>query len=174
MKKIAALCVAVLGAALLVLGTAPSASAYPDLSCDLQVDHQRVGPGETFTATGTATATDEQGNPIDDAVVWTFTWNGETVHRTGSPVHATFTAPEVDSTRVIRLTGRATTTLGPCVHHIDITVIGPSVAAPSGGGGGAGGGLLPNTGGPAFWVLVAAVLLLLGGGGALVASRRRI
>jgi LPXTG-motif cell wall-anchored protein len=162
MKKLAALCVAALGAALLVLGPAPSASAYPDLSCNLEVDRQVLNPGEKFTATGTAVVSD-----ADDAgVTWSFKWNDVTKNRAGAVASATFTAPAVDSTRKIALTGRASSSLGTCVHHIDITVVGPAVAGPGGGG------LLPNTGGPAFWLLVAAVLLL-GGGGAVLVARRR-
>jgi len=173
MKKIAALCVAALGAAFLVLGTAPSASAYPDLSCDLSVNRQVVKPGQTFTATGTASGVDANNHVVPDAdIQWTLRWNGVTKHRSGAVVTATFTAPKVARSRTITLTGRANTPSGTCVRHIDITVANSTVAGPTAGGGG-GGGLLPGTGGPAFWVLVAALLLLVGGGGAVVAGRRR-
>jgi LPXTG-motif cell wall-anchored protein len=166
MKKIAILCITALGAVLLVLGTAPSASAYPDLSCHLKVDRQTLAPGQSFTATGDATAVDKNNQPVPQSELkWTFRWNGVTQHRTGSPASATFTAPEVTKTRTITLTGRVDTPLGPCVHHIDITVIAPQVSGPGGG--------LPGTGGPAFWILLAGLALLLGGGGALVAARRR-
>lgn len=166
MKKLAALCATLLGAALLVLAPAPSASAYPDLSCNLQVDRQTLAPGQQFTAYGTAKAVDKANQPVPDAdLLWTFRWNGVTKHRTGHDTSATFTAPDVTKTRVITLTGRVQTPLGPCVHHIDITVIAPQVEGPGGG--------LPGTGGPVLWVLVAGVLLLLGGGGVLVANRRR-
>ncbi|HET6167885.1 MAG TPA: LPXTG cell wall anchor domain-containing protein [Marmoricola sp.] len=169
MKKFAILCIAALGAALLVLGTAPVASAYPDLSCDLQVDRQVLSPGQQFTATGTAKITDKATTPAGraaaDAARWTYEWNGVTKHRTGLVTHATFTAPDVTKTRIIPLTGKVTNSLGTCVHHIDITVIAPEVSAPGGG--------LPNTGGPVFWLLVAGLVLLLGGGGAVVAGRRR-
>lgn len=169
MKKIAAICIAALGAALFVLGTAPSASAYPEVTCNVTVDHQVIEPGDTFTATGTAQVTDARiANDRAAAadITWTFSWNGITKHRTGSPVHASFTAPQVNHTRKITLTARANTPQGPCVHHIDITVVGSTVVSPPDDG-------LPNTGGPAFWILVAALLLLLGGGGVVIASRRR-
>ena len=52
MKKLALFCIAALGAALLVIGTAPVASAYPELTCSVSVDRQVVSPGERFTATG--------------------------------------------------------------------------------------------------------------------------
>jgi LPXTG-motif cell wall-anchored protein len=168
MKKLALLCIAALGSALLVLGTTSSVSAYPEVTCNVTVDRQVLDPGDSFTATGTATAIDDQGNVVDPSNIhWTFRWNGTTKLRTGSPVHATFTAPQVTHTRTIRLTVRAETPQGPCVHHFDITVQAASVAGPGGGG-----GHLPNTGGPAFWILVAA-LLLLAGGGTVLATRKR-
>ena len=167
MKKLAILCIAALGATLLVLGTAPSASAYPDLSCRVDVDHQRVSPGQQFTVTGTAAAVDKFNNTVPESQLkWTFRWNGVTKHRTGHLVTATFTAPDVTKTRVIRLTSRVDTPVGPCIRHHDITVIAPEVSPPGGGG-------LPSTGGPAFWLLVGGLVLLLGGGGAVVAGRRR-
>jgi LPXTG-motif cell wall-anchored protein len=169
MKKLALLCIAALGSALLVLGTAPSASAYPEVTCDVSVDRQVVNPGDNFTATGRAVALDDQGGLLDGSNVhWTFRWNGVTKLRTGALVHATFTAPEVTHTRTIRLTARAESPQGECVHHIDITVGSVDVSAPGGGGGG-----LPSTGGPAFWILVAALALLLVGGGTVVVTRKR-
>jgi len=130
------------------------------------VNHQRVSPGQQFTATGKAAAVDKENKTVPDSELkWTFRWNGVTKHRAGHLVTATFTAPDVTKTRKITLTGRVDTPLGPCVHHIDITVIAPEVSAPGGG--------LPGTGGPAFWPLVAGLVLLLGGSGAVVAGRRR-
>jgi hypothetical protein len=166
MKKIAVLCIAALGAALMVVGTAPSASAYPEVTCNVTVSRQALNPGESFTVTGKIQVTDS-GRSTADGVAWTFDWNGVTKHRTGDLVHASFTAPEVDSTRKITLTAKAETSQGPCVHHFDITVLGPAVAGPGPGG------VLPGTGGPALWLLVAALVLLLGGGGAVIASRKR-
>jgi LPXTG-motif cell wall-anchored protein len=169
MKKLALLCIAALGSALLVLGTAPSASAYPEATCDVTVDRQVLDPGDSFTVTGTATAIDAQGNVVGPANIhWSFRWNGDTKLRTGSPVHATFTAPKVAHTRTIRLTARADTPQGPCVHHVDIKVVAAEVSAPGGGG-----GHLPSTGGPAFWILVAALALLLVGSGTVVVTRKR-
>lgn len=166
MKKIAILCIAGLSAVLLVLGTAPSASAYPEIKCDVTVDHPTVKPGQTFTATGKAKAVDKNNKAVPPSELkWTFRWNGVTKNRVGELVHASFTAPEVTKTKKITLTGRVDTPVGPCVHHIVITVIGPAVAGPGGG--------LPGTGGPAFWLLVAGLVLLLGGGGAVAAARKR-
>ncbi|MGY2872961.1 LPXTG-motif cell wall-anchored protein [Marmoricola sp. URHA0025 HA25] len=168
-KKLAILCLAALGAALLVLGIAPAASAYPELTCQVDVAPQTLRAGHQFTVTGsTPIAVDAQNHQVADADShWTFTWNGDTKTRTGRTASATFTAPHVTKTRVIVLTARNVNPISTCVKHFDITVIGPtSVSAPHGGSG------LPETGGPTFWLLVAGLVLLLGGGGAVAASRR--
>jgi LPXTG-motif cell wall-anchored protein len=170
MKKLALFCIAALGAALLVIGTAPVASAYPELTCSVSVDRQVVSPGERFTATGTVTGVDGGNQTLpSSAFAWTFRWNGKTEHRTGAVVTASFTAPKVKHARTIRLTARTTSAAGECVRHVDITVRSTSVSAP--GGGGSGG--MPNTGGPAFWVLVAGLVLVAGGGVTVAGSRRR-
>ena len=165
MLKLATLCVAVLGAGLLVLGTAPGASAYPDTGCDLSVNRQELNPGDTFVARGTVTGADPSAS-----VTWTFRWNGTTKVRSGAVAQAAFTAPRVKKTRHIRLTGTAKSSLGTCTRHIDITVAGTQVSAP---GGSSGSGGMPNTGGPAFRILLAALALLAAGGATVLAGRRR-
>jgi len=168
-KKLAVLCLAALGAALLVLGTAPAASAYPDMTCDVSLDRQVLNPGDTFTVTGRAGGVDSKNHTLpSSAFTWTFEWNGETKSRTGAIVTASFTAPQVTHTRTIPLTARSSSVAGECVHHFDIQIVGSTVVA----GPHAGNGVMPNTGGPAFWILLAALVLLAGGGGVVVASRR--
>ena len=168
MKKLAVLCIAALGAALLVLGTAPSASAYPEVTCEVTVSHQVVKPGQKFTVTGkTPIAVDAKNQPIPDSQIhWTFNWNGVTKARDGREASVMFTAPKVKKTKTIPLTVRNTNPVTECVRHFDITVIGPKSKGPTDHG-------LPNTGGPTFWLLVAGLVLLLGGGGAVAAGRRR-
>jgi LPXTG-motif cell wall-anchored protein len=168
MKKLAVLCIAALGAVLLVLGTAPAASAYPEVTCNVTVSDQVVKPGQKFTVTGeTPIAVNAQNQQIADADVhWAFKWNGTTKERTGRTASATFTAPKVKKSRTIPLTARNTNPVADCVKHFDITVVAATVAGPDDDG-------LPNTGGPTFWLLVAGAVLLIGGGGAAVASRRR-
>ncbi|HEY0902728.1 MAG TPA: LPXTG cell wall anchor domain-containing protein [Marmoricola sp.] len=182
MKKLSILCVAALGAALVAVVGAPTASAYPDRSCTLTVDNQVVASGEHFTATGETTV---EAGTTNGEVDWTFTFDGVTKKRKGATASARFRAPEVTTSREIPLTGRVVTPDGTCERTIVITV-GSSMAAgpqaPGGDGDGDGvgrdstddgdGGLLPNTGGPGFWLLVAGVLLLLGGGAVLVTRRR--
>lgn len=168
MKKLALLCITALGAALLVLGPAPSASAYPELTCTVTVDRQVLEPGQTFTVTGKSQVVDN-GTATDSSVRWTFTFDGVTKKRTGATVTARFKAPQVDETRTFKLTARSVSSLGTCERDLLITVLGAQVAGPNPGGG----GLMPNTGGPTFWLLVGALALLLVGGGTVVATRRR-
>lgn len=170
MKKLIVVCIAALGAALLVGGLSSPASAYPDLTCQVTVTPQSLRPGEQLTVTGTTpVAVDAHNHQIADADIhWTFSWDGVTKTRTGRTVSATFTAPHVKKSRTITLTARNTNPVSDCVKHFDVTVVGATVLAPHGGGGG-----LPSTGGPTFWLLVAGLVLLLGGGGAVVSSRRR-
>jgi LPXTG-motif cell wall-anchored protein len=171
MKRWALVWGAVLGAGLLVLGTAPAVSAYPELTCQVSVDRQVLDPGDTFTATVEASAVDAKGQPLpSSAFSWKFEWNGVVKHRTGATVTASFKAPEVKRSRKITLTARSSSPAGDCVRHLDVTVRGTQVSAPTGGHGGSG---MPNTGGPAFWILVAGLVLVAGGGGAVAASRRR-
>jgi LPXTG-motif cell wall-anchored protein len=185
MKKLAVLCITALGAALLVFGTAPTASAYPEITCQVDVGAQVVRPGDTITVTGTTqVAVDASNHPVPaESIEWTFVFNGETKTRTGRDVQVTFTAPQVTKTTDFTLSAKNHSTAGDCAHTFNITVTGPTVAGPTvagstvagshGGGHHPGSSGLPNTGGPAFWVLVAGLLLLLGGGGAVAASRRR-
>jgi LPXTG-motif cell wall-anchored protein len=165
MKKFAVLLTAVMAAAFVLLGPMPSASAYPELTCDLTVDHQVISSGDSFTATGTAAGFDANNQPVSGSDThWTYRWNGVTKHRTGLVTSATFTAPQVSQTRKITLTGRTTSPAGSCQRSIVITVLAASVAGPTED--------LPNTGGPAFMLLVGGLALLLVGGGAVALSRR--
>lgn len=185
MKKLAVLCMVAMGAALVVLGTAPAASAYPERTCSVSVDHQVVDPGDRFTATGTASGVDSKNRAVPSSSFrWSFEWNGVTQDRTGAEASVSYKAPKVSHARTITLTARSTSPDGDCVRHIDITVRSTSVSAPGGGAGSgagsgaghhgsAGGFTMPNTGGPAFWILLAALVALVGGGGAVVVSRRR-
>lgn len=170
MKKLAVLCITALGAVLLVLGTAPSASAYPDLSCEVTVSPQVLKSGQELTVKGsTPVAVDAHNQQIADSDIhWTFSWNGETKTRTGRTVSATFTAPQVHKSRTIPLTARNSNPVSDCVKHFDITVVGATSVSPPHAGSG-----LPSTGGPTFWLLVAGLVLLLGGGGAVLSTRRR-
>lgn len=167
MKKLALLCITALGAALLVLGSAPAASAYPELTCTVSVVPQTVSSGEKFTVTGENKVVDN-GRTTASSVTWTFTFDGVTKKRTGATASATFTAPEVKKTRDFTLNARSTSPDGNCERDLVITVLGSQVAGPPPGG-----GLLPNTGGPMFWLLVGALALVIVGGGAVVATRRR-
>jgi LPXTG-motif cell wall-anchored protein len=172
MKKLALTVGAALGAALLVLGVTPAATAYPEQTCTVSVDRQQVYPGETFTAYGQVSGVDAANQPLpSSAFRWSFQWNGVTKERTGASVKVSFKAPKVSRSRTITLTARSSSAAGDCVRHIDVTVVNADVSPPKSGGGSGGG--LPGTGGPEFWILVAGLVLVVGGGGAMAASRRR-
>lgn len=190
MKKLALTLGTALGAALIVLGITPTATAYPEQTCSVSVDRQVVQPQEKFTATGKASGVDAQGKPLpSSAFRWTFEWNGTTKHGTGATVRVSFRAPkDAGHPQTITLTARSTSSAGDCERHVDITVTSSSVSAPGNGGQGQAGhghsghqavagpshgSILPSTGGPAFWMLVAGLVLLVGGGGAVAVSRRR-
>jgi LPXTG-motif cell wall-anchored protein len=177
MKKLAVLCIAALGAAMLAMGFAPAAYAYPETTCVVDVAPQVLKPGEPITVNASVTAAvDAQNQPVPaDKINWTFVFNGETKTRVGKDVQVTFTAPQVTKTTDFSLSAKASSPAGDCVHTFNITVVAPAVAGPHspGGGGHHPSSGLPSTGGPAFWALVAGLVLLLGGGSFVVASRRR-
>lgn len=164
MKKVLLVAASMLVAFLATVGIAPSASAYPELTCNLTVDPQVVYEGEKFTATATAAET-ESGTGV---IHWVMTFNGETRTGTGAVFVQTFTAPDVDKTTKFPLTAKSSSSAGTCEHTVDITVLptGVTVSPPGEGG-------LPNTGGPHLWIFIAGVALLIGGSGAVVTARRR-
>lgn len=171
MKKVLLVAATVLVALLATLGFAPSASAYPELTCNVTVDPQVVFEGEQFTATATAAVIEssERAGAEGDDIHWVMTFNGETRTGTGAVFTQSFTAPSVDERTTFPLTAKSTSAAGTCQHVVDITVLptGSVVEPPNQGGG------LPNTGGPRMIFLIAGVLLLLGGTGAVVTARRR-
>lgn len=176
MKKFASAFAVALVALLATLGLAPTASAYPDVSIDLTVNHQTLYGGETFTATGTS----------DVSCTWALEWNG--VHRNSATTmlfSTTYVAPDVTKVTQIPLHGTCTYTAPSASRTsaraavasaawnrtIMITVLpaANAVDAPAA----AGGADLPNTGGPNRWFLLAGVTLLITGAGAVFVARRR-
>ena len=175
MKKFAAPCVIALLALLAVVGFAPSASAYPDVTIDLTAKPQVLYGGETFTATGSAN--------VDCG--WNLEWNGVT--RTGSstsgaPFSTVYTAPEVTKVTKIPLHGtcsyldptarsaqRSAATPATWTRTIIITVLPRGQAAPPTDNSTD----LPNTGGPNIAYLLAGLGLLALGATAVTVARRR-
>lgn len=171
MKKLIVIGLTALAAMFVAIAVAPSASAYPELSCNVEVDAQVVDSGETFSATGTSqqiVTDDGLGRSAADAVDWEMTFNGEV--RTGQAVTFTqsFQAPEVTATTKFPLTATAVLADGEttCTKTVDITVVpgGTTVVPP--------GEELPNTGGPRMALLFAGLGLVLAGGVAIRQSRK--
>jgi LPXTG-motif cell wall-anchored protein len=169
MKKLVVIGLTALVTLFVTLGVAPSAYAYPELSCNVEVDAQVVDSGESFTATGTSQqVTVDNGRSSADAADWTMTFNGDV--RTGEAVTftQTFTAPEVTETTKIPLTATAVMQDGTttCSKTVDITVVpgGTTVLPPE--------EELPNTGGPRLALLFAGLGLVLAGGVAIRQSRK--
>ncbi len=165
MKKLLMIGLTALVTLFVAIGVAPAASAYPELSCNVEVDAQVVDSGGTFTATGTAQQSSTDGS--SSAADWEMTFDGDV--RTGKAVKFTqkFKAPDVTKTTKVPLTATATLSDGQttCSKTVDITVVaGVAVSGPGGG--------LPNTGGPRLALLFAGLGLLLAGGFAIRQSRK--
>lgn len=171
MKKLIVIGLTALATMFVAIGVAPSASAYPELSCNVEVDAQVVDSGDSFTATATSqqvVTDDGLGRSAADAVDWEMTFNGEV--RTGTAVTftQTFTAPEVTTTTKIPLTAKATMpdATTTCEKTVDITVVpgGIDIEPPE--------EELPNTGGPRLALLFAGLGLVIAGGVAIRQSRK--
>lgn len=171
MKKVLLAAATMFIALFATVGFAPSAFAYPELTCNLTVDPQVVYEGESFTATATAAevTSPARASATGDDISWVMTFNGDSRTGKGAVFVQTFTAPQVTASTKYPLTATSTSTAGTCTHTVDITVL-PlgAVVSPPGGQGG-----LPNTGGPDIAFLIAGIVLLLGGGVAVVFARRR-
>lgn len=171
MKKLVVIGLTALVTLFVMIGVAPSASAYPEQSCNVDVDAQVVDSGAQFTATGTTqqtTVDDGLGRASAEAASWQMTFDGEV--RTGTAVtfQQTFTAPEVSETTKFPLTATAVMADNTsCTKTVDITVVpgGTTVIPP-------GEEELPNTGGPRLALLFAGLGLVLAGSVAIRQSRK--
>ena len=169
MKKLVAIGVSALAAMFVAAVLAPSAYAYPELTCNLTVDHQVVTAGSTFTATGTAAEVEKAARAAaaGDNVTWLMTWGEQTRTGAGAVFEQTFTAPDVTSQTVIRMVAKATSAAGNCQHALNVTVV-PSGAQVSP----AGDEVIPNAGGPRLILLIAGVGLVVAGGFAVRQARK--
>jgi hypothetical protein len=160
MKKVLLIAAAMFLALAATVGLAPTASAYPELTCNLTVEPQVLNEGETFTATATAAEVESSARAAaeGDDIAWEMTFNGETRTGTGAVFVQKFKAPNVDDTTKLTLTAKSTSTAGTCPHQVTITVLpdGTTVSPPDDGG-------LPNTGGPRLLILLAGLGLLAAG-----------
>jgi len=171
MKKLIVIGLTALATTFVAIGVAPSASAYPELSCNVEVDAQVVDSGDTFSATATSQAVivdDGLGRSGADGVQWEMTFNGDVRNGEGDTFTQTFQAPEVSTTTKFPLTATATLAdeTTTCSKTVDITVVpgGTTVLPPE--------EELPNTGGPRLALLFAGLGLVLAGGVAIRQSRK--
>ncbi|RNL62201.1 LPXTG cell wall anchor domain-containing protein [Nocardioides marmoriginsengisoli] len=174
MKKLASFGLMVMIAALVAVGFAPAANAYPDNQFNLTVDRQVMYGGESFTATATS-------NVVCD---WTLEWNGVVRTKTDPAIfQTTYKTPVVTKITKIPLHGTCAYDDGSprlaaksaraakaatWSKTIMITVLprGSAVSPP--------GENLPNTGGPNMWLLLGGLGAVLAGAGVVVVSRRRV
>ncbi|MCW2755234.1 MAG: hypothetical protein JWQ32_2645 [Marmoricola sp.] len=174
MKKFAFAFAAAVAAVLVTLVFAPSATAYPDVRFDVNVDRQVLYAGESFTATATSNVTCN----------WTLAWDSVT-RQDASPTYVTtYVAPAV--TRITRIpldgtclyasptTGRTSTRVATAMSSWHRTIVlkvlprSSGATAPNGRSGN-----LPSTGGPDEVVLFGGLALFLVGAGAVTLARRR-
>jgi len=169
MKKILLMATMLLAALAATVGLAPSASAYPELTCNLTVEPQVVYAGQTLTATGTAVEIEKQlrASAAGDDISWVMTFNGETRTGKGAVFVQKFTAPQVTKSTKLVLTAKSTSAAGSCPHTIAVTVLPGDVVVETPGGQGG----LPNTGGPRLILLIAGLALVVAGGVAVKRSR---
>lgn len=172
MKKLIVIGVMTLAAMFVALGVAPSANAYPETSCNVTVDAQKVESGTKLKVHGESqlvVTDDGLGRAAAPGTTWTATFNGDTVTKTSDEFNTTFAVPEVSTETVLTLTVKAKMTgaTDACEKSLNITVRpdGTLVNPPD--------DQLPNTGGPRMILLIAGLGLVVAGGVAIQQSRKR-
>jgi hypothetical protein len=168
MKKLIVIGATALTTLFMVLGFSPSAFAYPEGVCDLEVSAQVVNSGDTITATCHYSVVDNSARKqAGEDIHWVMTFNGQTRTGTGETFTATFKAPEVDTPTTFKLTSTGTGPAGTCSRSVNVTVLPNGTVSPPGGG-----PHLPDTGGPRLFLLLAGFALVVGGAVAIRVSRR--
>ena len=156
-----------------LVGLAPSASAYPESTCNVTVDAQTVAGGSKVHVHGTATTTitdDGQGRrSAAPTNTWVVTFNGETRTIHADVLDTTFDVPEVTKTTQFTLHVDATmadaTTM--CQRTLQITAEPTGTVSPPGNH-----PHLPDTGGPRLLLLLAGLGLVVAGAVSIRLSRR--
>lgn len=167
MKKLIAIGATALTMLFMVFGLTPSAFAYPEGVCDLQVSAQVVNSGDTITATCHYTVVDNAARKqAGEDIHWVMTFNGQTRTGTGETFTATFKAPDVSQPTSFKLTSTGTGPAGTCSRSVNIRVLPDAVVSPPKGP------HLPNTGGPRLMLLVAGLGLVLVGAVSIRMSRK--
>ncbi|HEX4189415.1 MAG TPA: LPXTG cell wall anchor domain-containing protein [Marmoricola sp.] len=173
MKKLVVIGVSALVAFIAAIGLAQSASAYPETTCSVTVNAQKILSGSELKVTGSAqqfTTPRHSARLAATTVHWKATFNNVIHQADVNNFSTTFKVPAVTAKKVYPLVVQAlmpdaTTT---CQRTLDITVepSGTHVTPPTGP-------TLPNTGGPRLALLIAGFALVLAGGGAIYTSRKR-
>lgn len=169
MKNLLKVVLAVLVGTVASVGLAPSAQAYPEAVCNLEVEAQVVRSGVDVNATCTLTTVDSAARAAAEPETnWVMTFNGETRTGTGPSFSASFPAPEVSERTELTLTVVGTRGDLTCQRSATITVIpADGQVSPPGDDDG-----LPGTGGPRLALLFAGLGLVLAGGAAIRQSRK--
>lgn len=170
MKKLIVIGAMTLAAMFVAFGYAPSANAYPQSSCKVSVNAQKVLEGTKLKVTGSAQEVitdDGLGRVAADTTQWVAEFNGETKTQSANNLNVTFDVPEVDAETVLTLRVEAVMPgqTEACAQNLNITVQpgGTDVTPP---------GTLPNTGGPRLSLLIGG-LVLVGAGSLAVRQARR-
>lgn len=171
MKKLIVIGVTTLAALFVAFGFAPTANAYPQTSCKVSVNAQKVLEGTKLKVNAEATKVvtdDGLGRAAAAPNSWTADFNGITKTSESEKLNVTFDVPDVDSRTVLTLRVQATVpgVADACDQSLNITVLpGSTETNPPG---------LPNTGGPRLSLLLGGVGLVLVGGLAIRQSRREV
>lgn len=169
MKKLMVIGLTAFAAVCLSLGYAPSAQAYPELSCNVTVDAQKVDSGSTLKvhAESQQVSTEVPRASAADSIQWTADFNGVTKTSNADVFDTTFKVPTVTAETVLTLHVKAVHpgASSTCEKSLDITILpGGTVVSPP--------GTLPNTGGPRMIFLIAGLGLVAVGGIAIRQSRK--
>lgn len=170
MKKVLLVVAAMAVSLFAFVGFAPTASAYPEVTCNIVVEPVNAKPGEPVTVHCSLT---ETGNRISSARVltaadttWVVTFAGQTHRGTGAGFTTVFIAPDVKTTTTYQVHAVSNNPDGKCERRANV-VVSPEVTIVDAPGGG-----LPGTGGPQLLLLLGGLVLVSVGGVAVVRSRR--
>lgn len=170
MKKLIVIGATALAALFLALGYAPSAQAYPQTSCKVDLNAQKVLSGSKLHVTAeaqTVVTDDGLGKVAAVPNKWHAEFNNETRDVTADVLDITFDVPEVTERTTFQLVVQSIMpgVTAACGQTLDIVVEpgSTSVAPP---------GHLPNTGGPHLSLLIGGFGLVAAGGVAIRQSRR--
>jgi len=170
MKKLIVIGVTTLAALFVAFGFAPSANAYPQTSCKVSINAQKVLGGSKLEVRGEAekvVTDDGLGRAGATTNSWRAEFDGDVKTVDADVLDVTFDVPEVDETTVLTLNVRAVMpgVSEACDQSLNITVQpGDTVIEPPGN--------LPNTGGPRLSLLIGGLGLVAAGGVAIRQSRR--